>query len=252
MKAFVVTGSVIACLSMLLAAPSSAATVLVDEQFSHPDGPLDGLAPVPGPGGVWTNHSGTVGSLPVVSGAASLTQDGGSGDSHTSFAALTTGIVTASFDIVVNAPGAMTGSDFEFFAHFWQSTATTSFRSRTDIVAPGTAGGDYSIGIATQASTAEVTLGDLVGFNFGDTVPVVITFDIDAGTSSLTAGGQTIYTAVVSTGQVIDAFALRQSTSSSLESILVDNLVVTHEIPEPASVALMAMGITAVGLRRRG
>lgn len=160
------------------------------------------------------------------------------------------GVVTASFDIVVNAPGAMTGTDFEFFAHFWQSTATTAFRSRTDIVSPGTAGGDFSIGIATQASTAEVTLGDLVGFNFGDTVPVTITFDIDAGTGSLTAGGFTVNTAVVSLGQVIDAFALRQSTSSSLETIQVDNLIVTH-VPEPASAALLALGAAAVGTRRR-
>ena len=77
-----------------------------------------------------------------------------------------------------------------------------------------------------------------------------ITFDIDAGTSTLTAGGQTISTAVVSTGQIIDAFALRQSNSSSDETILVDNLIVTH-VPEPASLALLAMGGLALGLRRR-
>lgn len=251
MKSCLAIGSLVTCLAMLPAYQAEASTLLVDEQFTHPDGPLDGLTPSPGPGGLWENHSGTAGTLPVVGGAALLTQDGGSGDSHTSFAALTTGVVTASFDIVVNAPAAMTGTDFEFFAHFWQSTATTAFRSRTDVVAPGAAGGDYSIGIATQASTAEVTLGDLVGFSFGQTVPVTITFDIDAGTSSLTAGGFTVNTAVVSLGQTIDAFALRQSTSSSLETIQVDNLVVTH-VPEPASAALMVLGGAVIGRRRRG
>ncbi len=251
MKCNYVIGTLVAGLALTLAMPTSASTLLVDEQFSHADGSLDGLVPSPGPGGAWTMHSGgATDDLFVAGGAAVVSQDSGSWDSHTNFAALSSGVVTASFDIVVTAPGAMTGTDFEYFAHFWQTANPNNFRSRTDIVAPGTAGGDYSIGIATQSSTAEFTLGDLVGFNFGDTVSVEITFDIDAGTSTLTAGGQTISTAVVSTGQIIDAFALRQSNSSSDETILVDNLIVTH-VPEPASLALLAMGGLALGLRRR-
>ncbi len=234
------------CAVALYGSMASATTVLT-EDFNYPDGPLNDGNPA------WVNHSGTADTLLVSGGAAAVTQNNGSEDLHRVFdaaASFTSGVVSASFDMVVTAPGAMTGTDFEYFAHFWQSTATTAFRSRTDIVAPGTAGGDYSIGIATMASTAEVTLGDLVGFNFGATVPVTITFDIDNGTSSLTAGGQTINTAVISLGQNIDGFGMRQSDSSSDETIFIDNLVVTH-VPEPASVSLLLGCLGVLAMRRR-
>lgn len=55
------------------------------------------------------------------------------------------------------------------------------------------------------------------------------------------------------TGATIDGFALRQSNSSSDETITIDNLVITSvtAIPEPGSFA--AIGLLAGGfvLRRR-
>jgi hypothetical protein len=249
MKSTFVIGSFVAGLALTLAVPASAATVLTDD-FTYTDGDLATA------NADWVVHSGTGGEIQVAGNAIEITQDSGTGltkDHHKLFdggASFTSGVVTATFDIVVTAPGAMTGTDFEYFAHFWQTTNPNNFRSRTDLVAPGTAGGDYSIGIATINSTAEFTLADIVGFNFGETVAVEITFDIDAGTSTMTAGGQTLNTLVVSTGQNIDAFAFRQSSSSSDETVTVDNLVVSH-VPEPASIALMMLGGVAMGMRRR-
>lgn len=235
------------CCVVALCGSMASATTVLTEDFNYSDGSLSTANPA------WVNHSGTAGTLLVSGGAAVVTQNSGSEDLHRVFdagASFTSGVVSASFDMVVTAPGAMTGTGFEYFAHFWQSTSPFGFRSRTDIVAPGTAGGDYSIGIATLASTAEVTLGGLVGFNFGDTVPVTITFDIDNGTSSLTAGGQTINTLVVSSGQNIDGFAMRQANSTSDETIRLDNLVVTH-VPEPASFALLLGCLGVMAIRRR-
>lgn len=237
--------SLIACLAIMVAGTANAQ---LTDNFTYADGNLTNL------NSAWITHSGTANPILVAGGAAVITNRIAGYDVHRLFdvgpASYSSGILTATFDMVVTA-SAMTGTDFEYFAHFWSTAAPTAFRSRTDIVAPGTAGGDYSIGIATLASTAEFTLGNLVGFTFGQIVPVTISFNISGGTSSLTAGGQTIYTSVVSLGQIIDGFGLRQDVSSSLETIRVDNLLVTHSVPEPATLALGGLGFVALFLARR-
>ena len=86
----------------ILAAAQAQAQVLVDESFNHPDGSLIDNTPTPGPGGVWTNHSGTVGDLLVSSGQAVVQHGTPSEDAHTSFADQTAGVITAVFDITVN------------------------------------------------------------------------------------------------------------------------------------------------------
>ena len=218
------------------------AITLLSESFTYTDGALAG-------NGTWVNHSGTPGTALVTGGAAVITQDAGSEDVNVSFAEQTGGIITASFDLTVSAPAAMTGTDFEYFAHFYPSSDGFDFRARTDIQTPN-GGGDYTIGISTDSSTSEIALP--VDFSFGAVVPVVVSFDIDGGTASLTAGGSTVNTTTVSLGQVIDAFALRQSSSSSDETLTIDNLVISNNaVPEPSSSALLGLAGLATLIRRK-
>ena len=69
-------------------------------------------------------------------------------------------------------------------------------------------------------------------FNFGDTVTVELTFNLDTGEASLTAGGETV-TAQGDTGETLDSFYLRQSNSSSDETIFVDNLNIMYDDGSP-------------------
>lgn len=223
-------------------------TIVLTEDFSYADGPLAVANPD------WVNHSGTADTLLVASGQAVVSQDGGSEDLHRLFdggAAFSSGVVTADFDIVVSsAMGIADNSDDEYFAHFWQTANPFNFRSRTFVHAP-TAGGDYTLSIATQSSSASIDLP--TDFTFGDTVPVSISYDITGGTASLTAGGNTVTDLTVNTGQIIDAFGLRQSTNNNgRETILVDNLSVSHTVvPEPSSLMLVLFGLAGLALIRK-
>jgi len=228
-------------LSGVLMLSGANAAVLVSENFDYADGALtDNPA--------WGSHSGTAGTLPVSGGAALVTQDSGSEDANIGFSPVSSGVLTAEFDVIVTAPAAMTGTDFEYFAHFY-TDGSFNFRSRLDVVAP-VAGGDYSFGIASGSSTAEATLP--IDFSFGATVPVSLSFDIDSGIASFSAGGETIQATGVYAEEVLDRFALRQSNSSSDETISVDNLVISGDVaavPEP-STALLG-GLALLGLIRR-
>lgn len=218
---------------------SGHAATLASDDFSYPDGGLVG-------NGGWVNQSGTAGTLLVSSGAVAVSQDSGSEDAELVFASNTSGVLTASFDITVTAPGAMTGTDFEYFANFSNDTSF-NFSARVDVQTPN-AGGDYTLGISTETSTGQATLP--TDFSFGTVVPVSISFNFDTGIGSLTAGGNTVDGTGVSLGEVLNAFNLRQSNSSSDETISVDNLVVSH-VPEPASLMLMLVGLMGMGIARR-
>ena len=191
--------------------------VLASDDFTYPDGALV-------PNGGWTNQSGTAGTLLVTSGEAVITHDGGSEDTELVFATdLTSGTITANFDIRVTAPAAMTGTDFEYFAHFSDDTGF-NFRTRIDIIAP-TGAGDYTIGLSATSSTNDASL--TTDFSFGATVAVEIAFNIDTGVASLTVGSETV-TSAGSMGETLDSFNLRQSSSSSDETIFMDNLVISY------------------------
>ncbi|MFV9549854.1 T9SS type A sorting domain-containing protein [Algibacter sp. PT7-4] len=190
--------------------------VLASDDFNYTDGALVD-------NGSWANESGSEGTLLVSGGEAIVSQDSGSEDAELKFADnLTSGIITASFDIKVTSSGAMSGTDFEYFAHFSNDT-NTNFRSRLDVIAP-TAGGDYTLGLSAASSTNDASL--TTDFSFGATVTVNLSFNLDTGVSSLTVGSETI-TSNGSTGETLDAFNLRQSNSSSDETIAIDNLVIT-------------------------
>lgn len=216
-------------------------TVIATEDFTYADGSLV-------PNGGWANHSGNAGDLLVTSGAAVVQHGTPSEDANLNFGSYSSGTLTASFDIVVNDDTVIGGGDYEYFAHFF-TNGSFNFRSRLDVVPP-TGAGDFTLGISSASSTAEATLAS--DFAYGSTVPVVLEFDLDSGTGSLTAGGQTIMGSANGM-EALDSFALRQSDSSNNESVTVDNLVISHmPVPEPNPLMLCGLAlISLVGLRRR-
>lgn len=225
------------CAGILPVAAANAAT-LATEDFSYADGSLV-------PNGGWATHSGNAGDLLVASGQAVVQHGTPSEDANINFGDVNSGVLTAAFDITVNDDTVIGGGDYEYFAHFF-TDGSFNFRSRVD-VQPPTGSGDYTLGISSTSSTGEAALS--VDFAYGDVVPVELSFDLDTGIGSLTAGGETIVGTSMALGETLNQFALRQSDSSNNETVTVDNLVITGTlaIPEPATAALALMSLAAAG-----
>lgn len=226
---------------------NASADIVFTEDFSYADGNLAG-------NGGWVGHSGGDPTVMISGGQAVVDQGAGSQDVNRQFAEIGSGLATFQFDMVVTAPGAMTGTDFEYFAHFGSTTDGTSvsgFVGRLDVVVPSGAG-DYSLGIATFSSTADAVTAQ--SFNFGDTISVLVSYDTALDQASLTVGGETVLGVQGTIPGSVNTFALRQSGSSSDEIVRIDNLVVSQitAIPEPGSLAaLCLLGTTVVASRRR-
>ena len=239
-----------AALAALIGSASAEADVLLSDSFSYPDGSLV-------PNGGWANHSGTAGDL-LVSGGEAVVQHGvPSEDAHVSFPA-EAGAIYYGIDFSVDDLGApWAGTDSEYFAHF-SDGGTYNFRARLDVVPP-TGAGDFTVGIATSASTADATWA--TDLTFGTTYRAIAKYDqvtnqaelwidasLESDTSILGADDD-------DPGDDILWFCLRQSDSSENETVRVDNLIVGttfgEVVPEPTTLALMAMGGLALLRRRR-
>ena len=207
--------------AVLLFASGANAVVLVADDFSYADGPLVG-------NGGWVNHSGTPGDLLVADGQAVADMTGGAfEDGNLAFAA-TSGDLYYAFDFSVDDLGTpYVGSDNEYFAHF--KDAASNFAARMDIV-ESAAGGDFSVGISSDGSTADVAWP--TGLSYATVYRVVVRYSqtdniaqlwIDPttpGDASITGNDQP------DPGDAVVSFALRQSGSSMDETVRVDNLVV--------------------------
>ena len=205
--------------TILISGLSFGQTTLAQDDFSYADGPLVGS-------GDWTSQGGTAGTLLVTGGQAIVTQDSGSEDGELKFADdLTSGIVSATFDINVTAPGTMASGSGQYFAHFSNDTEF-NFRSRVDVIAP-TVSGDYTLGLSATSGTNDVFIP--VDFSFGNSVTIEMTYNLNDGTSTLTAGGQTVISTGGTPNENIDSFGLRQANTNSDETISLDNLVITYD-----------------------
>lgn len=218
------------------------AVEITHDNFDYPDGSLVG-------NGAWVNHSGTEGDLMVASGQAVVQHGAPSEDANVPFAPSGTDDIFFGIDFTVDDPGApIPGTDNEYFAHFKDDT-TFNFCGRLDIV-PAPSGGDFSVGIASDSSTADaVWPNDLT---YGVTYRAVVRYSqvnnqaelwIDASAvsdPSLLGADQP------DPGDVVQGFALRQSDSNLNETIRIDALVVGttfDDVVVPVPVELQSFSI---------
>ncbi|MEQ6125095.1 DUF5689 domain-containing protein [Pseudotenacibaculum sp. MALMAid0570] len=193
--------------------------VILAEGFSYSDGNLV-------PNGGWTNFSGTASEIQVASGQAVMSHGSGSREDASLTFATVAGDIYYAFNLSIDDLGSpVSGSDSEYFANFLEGTS--NYRARMDIVPPSGAG-DYSIGIASNSSTAEATWG--TDLTFGQSYRVVVKFDQVTGTAQLwvdpTVSTDTSISGSAIGAFTVDQFALRQSNSSSDETIRIDDLMV--------------------------
>lgn len=194
--------------------------VVASDGFDYADGSLV-------PNGGWAHHSGNDGDLMVSSGKTVVQHGTPSEDANLPFTA-PSGDVYYGIDFSVDDLGApYAGSDNEYFAHFLNGTS--NFSARLDIV-PATGGGDYSVGIASDDSTADAIWA--TDLTFGTTYRAIVRYNQDSniaqlwinpsaeGDSSIMGDDQT------DPGDAVEAFALRQSDSSENETVRVDDLMV--------------------------
>ncbi len=202
------------------------------ENFSYTDGDLTANA-------AWSAHSGGgANAVQVTSNNAILTHGSGSReDVNASFSSQSSGSVYYSLELSVNDNSAISGTDSEYFVHF----NTSTFVARVDIVPPSAAG-DYSVGIATENSTAEATWASDLSFN--TTYTVVVEYDIDNNSTTLWVDpvnemSTSINGADLSgTGDAVSRIALRQTNSSSDETISISEIIVDVVFPAPLPVSL--------------
>jgi len=198
---------------------SANAAEIVHDNFNYADGALV-------PNGGWASHSGNLGTLLVSSGQAVIQMNGSaSEDANLAFAPVA-GMIYYGIDFSVTADS-VSGGDYEYFAHFKDSGF--GFAGRLDVV-EALGGGDYSVGIASDESTADtIWPTDLV---FGTTYRAVVRYDQAQNIAELwidatLPGDQSILGEDrADPGDTIESFALRQSFSSSAEVVVTDNLCV--------------------------
>jgi len=202
---------------------------IASDDFTYSDGSLVG-------NGAWVTHSGTAGDLLVSSGQVVVQHGTPSEDANLPFTPVS-GVLYFGIDFAVSSSSDIPGNDNEYFAHFKDSG--NSFRGRLDVV-PGTGGGNYTLGLSSSGSTADVIWG--TDLTFDVTYRAIVEYDQDSGVAQLwidasSSGDTSITGDTPSSGTSIESFALRQSDSDNNETITVDNLVVAQTFAEVSGAA---------------
>jgi len=237
------------CIAVLSFTSSVQGDVITFDNFNYPDGPLVG-------NGGWTNHSGTAGDLLVSSGQVVVQHGTPSEDANLAFSPVS-GNIYYGLDFSVSSSGQILGTDNEYFAHFRDGN---NFAARLDVV-PALNGGDFTVGIASDESTADsIWTTDLV---FGTTYRAVVRYDQDLNIAELWIDAVTSSDTSIlgedraDPGDSVVSFALRQSDSDLNETVFVDGLVVgttfedvVRAVPEPTTLGVLAM-LAGVGFIRR-
>jgi hypothetical protein len=244
----------VACV-LVLATSAAQADILVNENFTHPDGNLVGQVPTPGPGLAWAAHSSAgLNPVQVSSGHIIINQASSSEDVN-----VDTGMVMGTGDLWYAAFDFSNtgGSSSAYFAHFLENAS--NFVSRIWVTAPA-AGGDFRLAFSNDNSITdgdgEVFSADLT---YGTTYRVVSSYDFTAqqGTLWIDPINESSPSMTATDPGYSDAcfgYAFRQGGGGTQQ--IVDNLVVATTfdealtgVPEPASFVLL--GIGALLLRRR-
>ena len=206
-----------------------ALTLPLSESFTYSDGSLVGNSS-------WEHSGGATGNLLVASGKAVVQHGTPDEDLFLPFTPVS-GSIYFAFDFsVIAQENPISGTDNEYFAHL--KNDAYGYAARIDIVPPS-AGGDFSIGIATLASTANSTWA--TDFDFDTDYRVTVKYDQINNTTDLWIDA-TAETDVSISGEIptsgpiaVESFALRQSDSSTNEGVLIDNLTIAQTFSETLS-----------------
>ncbi len=202
------------------------ATVIVDDDFTYPDGSLIDNAP-------WNNHSGTPGDLLVANGAVTIQHGIPSEDANYPFPPTGGDNIYFGIDFWVNASAPISGTDNEYFAHFKDSGF--GFTARLDVV-PALGGGDFSVGIGSDDSVADAIWP--TDLTFGVVYRAVACYSQVSNIATLWIDPTAFTDPSIlgddqpDPGDVAEAFALRQSDSDLNETVFVDNLLVADVFDE--------------------
>ena len=245
---------------------ASAATLVADG-FDYADGELtvyDGTGANVS-GGLWTPHSGTGFTPPVmVSGGSAILQISGSEDVNRAAAGGVTNNGTdkwyyaAKFTVTDNDPDPTVVE--EYFAHFG------GFVGRAYTASPSVTAGKFAIGLSAGSGGLTTKTADI---DYGVEHVIVVSFDPITGTANLwlneasEAGAFITSTDVGRIGQVVDDISLRQAFAGAPDgwdhTVAVngvglattwDEAFMGSMVPEPASLSLLAIGGLAM-LRRK-
>jgi len=231
------------------------ADVIAYDNFDYADGSLVG-------NGGWANHSGTTGDLQVLNNQVVVQHGAPSEDANLSFSS-GAGDIFFGIDFSVTSTEAISGDDFEYFAHF--KNDGFGFSARLDIVA-ATSGGDFTVGIASNDSTADATWA--TDLTFGNFYRAVVRFDQPNNQAQLWVDATNESDVSIlgddkaDPGNTITQFALRQSDSDQNETVTVDNLVIGQTfqdvvtpftpVPEPSGLLVLGLfGFAGLARRRR-
>ena len=224
---------------------SSPAAVLLQDDFSYPDGPL-----VTAPATQWTHHSGnTSGQVEVSSGVAILSQTENedingplAGQPYGSSG--TTNILYSKFTVSFSA--LPTGSGGFYFAHFKDGTPTagTGFRARIFALTNGAAPGSFRLGIANGAGTASATNNSDLALNTTYTVVSRLVINNSSSTLWINPLDETSSSVSGSDSQsaiTVTSYAFRQpgtATTPGSPTVSIDDLVVGTQFSDavPGSV----------------
>lgn len=200
--------------------------MVLNDSFDYPDGSLVSVS-----AGRWTNHSGTLGELKVVSGRAFLTQgngeDVGSSLAGQPYAATTNALLYAGFTI--NFSNAPSGNG-NYFAHF-KASGSSGFNCKIFATTNGVPAGFYRVGVSKFVTPANTTLTNSLSFNTDYTLVARYAPSNAASTLWLNPTSESDPAAVAtdsaSTISVV-AFALRESLASGdgMGGVFLDNLIV--------------------------
>jgi hypothetical protein len=217
------------CLLVLAARPAQC-SLLLDEPFDYPDGPLAAAS-----SGRWLTHGGVSNQIDVVSSQAMLTQN----DTEDIHALLAGGpyrgpVLYAGFTVLFTR---LPGGDGAYFAHFKDSTAT-GFRARVYAVTNGAAPGQFRLGLATGAGEPVLIQNDL---HLGVRYQLVLRYHTGEPASALwldPVGENSVHNRADATdtasATAITSFGLRQAQSSStgMGTLLLDTLRVGSSFAE--------------------
>ena len=251
-----------ASLAALFLTASADAALYWNDEFNYADGDLtvyDGAGDDVS-GGLWSPHSGTgfATSVEVVSGQAILRQGNPASEDVNRLSGSTLGAgETLYASMIISVEDLRGGTelfngDEIYFAHFY-----SSFKSRVHL-RDGSDSNHYTLGLSGSSGAPAAEWGS--DLSFDTQYQVIFSYEFDTGISKLwvnpASEGDTSISDVSSASVGLTGVALRQDFISGADHavVSVDAVALGSDfasvLPEPASLALLALGGVSL-LRRR-